>query len=434
MKRTEYSKIVIGRDEEMRKVGYVAVLIVGTVLTCALFTQLDIGVNVAYSDGQMTLGGWKSLGLQPRSIATLPRARAGGNSTLIVARPSLDEAAVSGSGSHSLSLTSTSSLARARQETPTLTRLGSYLSFDVNSCPSGSPMLENWRNQTPLHDNCPTLFIVGARKGGTTSLYHYMDKHPKFKGILLKNQPMDGETFYFSAQYNSFWNSYASQFPKGVMSGESSVDNIVSCQVPRRLFKSCGLQAKVVVLLRNPILRFVSNFLMRARLGAYGWHPTNMKTNISIEAMSELQIVMNKLKSTSQSCTANDSLSPGDWNKYKCRFRPAMNMVFEGMYYIFMMNYLCNFPAENILIINSEEFFRSPSKILSQVLYFLGLEQLDVQELDNITSVVFNKHENIVLPHQVLSAADKEQLNCIYRPFNAALFRLLGWDNNVWNQ
>ena len=377
----------------MTKIGYVAILAVGTVLTCALFTRLDIGVNVAYNDGQMTLaiGSWKPLGLQ---------------------------------------------LMNPRQETPTLTRLGSYLGFDVNSCPSGSLMLENWRNQTPLHDNCPTLFIVGARKGGTTSLYHYMDKHPKFRGILLKNQPMDGETFYFSRlrQYNSRWNSYTSRFPKGVMSGESSVDNIVSCQVPRKLFKSCGLQAKVVVLLRNPILRFVSNFLMRARLGAYGWHPTNMTTNISIEAMSELQIVMNKLKSTSQSCTANDSLSPGDWNKYKCRFRPAKNMVFEGMYYIFMMNYLCNIPAENILIINSEEFFRSPSKILSQVFYFLGLEQLDVQELDNITSVAFNKHENIVLPHQVLSAADKEQLNRIYRPFNVALFRLLRWDNDVWNQ
>ena len=377
----------------MTKIGYVAILAVGTVLTCALFTRLDIGVNVAYNDGQMTLaiGCWKPLGLQ---------------------------------------------LMNPRQEIPTLTRLGSYLGFDVNSCPSGSLMLENWRNQTPLHDNCPTLFIVGARKGGTTSLYHYMDKHPKFRGILLKNQPMDGETFYFSRlrQYNSRWNSYTSRFPKGVMSGESSVDNIVSCQVPRRLFKSCGLQAKVVVLLRNPILRFVSNFLMRARLGAYGWHPTSMKTNISIEAMSELQIVMNKLESTSQSCTANDSLSPGDWNKYKCRFRPAKNMVFEGMYYIFMMNYLCNIPAENILIINSEEFFRSPSKILSQVFYFLGLEQLDVQELDNITSVAFNKHENIVLPHQVLSAADKEQLNRIYRPFNVALFRLLRWDNDVWNQ
>ena len=320
----------------------------------------------------------------------------------------------------------------SHQGTVTLSRLGSALGFDVDACPSGSLMLGNWQNRTPHHNNCPTLFIVGARKGGTTSLYHYMDKHPNFEGIRLNNQPMDGETFYFTHHSVRRWSRYVSQFPENCMSGESSVDNMVSCEVPRRIFRACGLQAKVVMLLRNPIERFVSNFLMRARLGTYAWHPTSMNTNISSEVMSELQIAVKILANTTQNYSCS-TLSPKDWRKYRCRFAPAVNMVYEGMYYIFVMNYLCNFPAENILIVNSEEFFCNPSRILSQIFYFLGLERLDGKQLDNITSVVFNERKNVVLPHQVLSVADKKQLNCAYRPFNAALFKLLQWDDGVWN-
>ena len=138
----------------------------------------------------------------------------------------------------------------------TLTRLGSDLSIDLSSCPSGSIMLQpDWRKRKPLHNDCPTLFIVGVRKGGTTSLYHYMDEHPDFKCLRMSNGPMDGETFYFSKEYAfvGSWKNYVAKFPKGIMSGESSVDNIVYCNAPKQLFESCGMQAKVVLLLRHPI-------------------------------------------------------------------------------------------------------------------------------------------------------------------------------------
>ena len=313
-------------------------------------------------------------------------------------------------------------------QAPTLTRRGSELGFDVNSCPDGSLMRTDWRNRTPLHNDCPTLFIVGARKGGTTSLYHYMDGHPGFKGIRLKNEPMDGETWYFS--HPGPWKNFASQFPRGIMSGESSVDNLVCCEVPQRIFKSCGMQAKVVMLLRNPVSRFVSNFLMRARLGTYAWHPTSMKTRISDEARSELSILKRKFARIAKR-DAN-LFVPADWNKYKCAFSAATNMVFEGLYYMFVMNYLCNFPAENILIVNSEEFFNHTSRILTQVHNFLGLKQLDDHQLQAITTHVFNNHDRKVLPHQKLSPTDREELNHVFQPFNEALFKLIHWDDVLW--
>ena len=395
--------------KKLKKAVYLATLVVSVVFVYyALFTQHN-GGKITSNDNQAhrhrschmkSLGGW------------IP----------------IDS---SKSGNHSSSDTKKAESSPViHQETETLTRLGSALSFEVDACPTRSLMLGNWQNQTPQHNNCPTLFLVGARKGGTTSLYHYVDQHPDFEGIRLNNQPMDGETFYFTHHLGR-WNKYISQFPENCMSGESTVDNMVHCEVPRKLFRACGLQAKVVMLLRNPIERFVSNFLMRVRLGTYAWLPTSMKTNISSEAMSELQIAVNTLANTTQNYYCA-TLSPKDWRKYRCRFAPAVNMVYEGMYYIFVMNYLCNIPAENILIVNSEEFFSNPSRILSQIFIFLGLERLNGQQLDSITSAVFNKRQDIILPHQVLSVAVKNQLNYYaYRPFNAALFKLLQWNEDV---
>ena len=44
-----------------------------------------------------------------------------------------------------------------------------------------------------------------------------------------------------------------------------------------------------------------------------------------------------------------------------------------------------------ILIVNSEEFFDKSSVILDQVILFLGLERLEWEEYDEITSEIYNK-------------------------------------------
>ena len=133
----------------------------------------------------------------------------------------------------------------------TLTRIGNTLNFNYSSCPKSSIMLNHKKlNAKPLHDSCPHVSIIGARKGGTTSLYQYLSKHPDFGGILLDKGPLAGETFYFQSQYEKRpWEYYASQFPVNKMSGDSSVGNLVDCKVPERLYTSCGREVKVIILL-----------------------------------------------------------------------------------------------------------------------------------------------------------------------------------------
>ena len=313
-----------------------------------------------------------------------------------------------------------------------LTRLGSQLHFDVRSCPPGSTMTDTKTQSTsPLFSDCPTLFVVGARKGGTTSMIQYVSKHEDFEAAQL-NGPKVGEIFFFCNKLweptQKQWKWYKSNFPQNVMSGESSVTYLVHCQVPQRIFRSCGKQAKIVILLRNPVDRFVSNFLMRVKVKDK-FYGTKYHENTTIESIveDELKFYHSKIFNISF-----PNVQQG-WQNMLCRFLPTESMIFEGMYYVHLLNWMCNFPAENIMIINSEEFFSNTSIVLSQVIQFLGLHPLEQEKLKEIASVTYNPGKHHVPRHQQLSKKDQQKLNELFEPFNTALFQLFNW-NIDWTQ
>lgn len=317
-------------------------------------------------------------------------------------------------------------------KTETLTRLGSDLKFDKQSCPSESIITNSTIiNSSPLHNTCPTLFILGARKAGTTSLIQYLSKHPNFEGARLDRGPKAGETFFFHKTFETKpWEEYLAYFPSGsgVMTGESSVGNFVHCLVPGRIYSYCGRQAKVVVLLRNPVDRFVSNFRMRARIGGYGMG--KLRQPIGKFIKNELGDFFSTATGKKLSTLQVKDVRHG-WASLRCKFLPAKNMFYEGLYYVHLKNWLCNFPAENILILNSEEFFQKTAKILKQVFQFLGLSSLP-EESYNATAVYNQGSYKNIPPHQRLTETYRSKLRLAYKPFNEALFQLLDWRNMRW--
>jgi len=312
----------------------------------------------------------------------------------------------------------------------TLTRIGSDLHFNYSSCPKSSIVLNSTRlNAKPLHDNCPQVFIIGARKGGTTSLYQYLSKHPDFEGIRLDKGPLAGETFYFSALYHvDPWEYYISKFPVNKTTGDASVGNLVNCLVPERMYASCGRAVKVIILLRDPIERYQSNFRMRVKLNT---GHTNSFSKISTLVMAEVHYLYQSF--VRRNVNMNDLT--GNINAVSCLFQPAVNCIYEGLYYVHLHNWLCNFPAENILILNAEEFYDNSSRIFSQVLDFVGLRPLDDGILNTITKVKYNYGGKVEdeLDFRVLSSSDKKALLTIYKPFNEKLFDLLRWHINWSN-
>ena len=277
-----------------------------------------------------------------------------------------------------------------------LIRLGNQLNFDYATCPTSALMRNKSTKAIPLHDDCPKVFLVGTRKGGTTSLIKYLSAHPDFTGanINLKDSKAYhiGETDYFSVHYSYKWKTYKAQFVgDGHVLGDSSVSNFMDCRVPARIYKSCGesmKSMKFIMLLRDPVERFQSNYQMRVHYKRYynlGVHNPK-QVNISFFVNKELKNFHNALlERRLDPNTAQDHL-----NNLLCMFEPARNAIYEGLYPVHVHHWLCNAPAENILIINSEEFFQYTADILSKVIHFIGLSPLSNKTIASIVSQKYN--------------------------------------------
>ena len=125
------------------------------------------------------------------------------------------------------------------------------------------------------------------------------------------------------------WKSYLVMFPrsdsnKRLMTGESTVAYLVECLVPQAIFECCGRQAKIVMLLRNPIDRFVSNFQMRVRLGSI-----EMYMQVADFVQHEILHFTNRVPAKLYS----QDLHHG-WTSIRCKFPSSESMIYEGTYYI----------------------------------------------------------------------------------------------------
>ena len=123
--------------------------------------------------------------------------------------------------------------------TETLTRLGNDIRhFDAKKCPPGS-IIWNASYMAPIHSDCPTLFIVGTPKGGTTSMLEFVSMHPDIEGAELRTGKFGGKgELNFFRRRGMTWDQYKKHFPTGVITGESSTWYSQSVKFLRGSFSS----------------------------------------------------------------------------------------------------------------------------------------------------------------------------------------------------
>ena len=121
----------------------------------------------------------------------------------------------------------------------------------------------------------PNFFIVGAPKAGTTSLYHYLSQHsevflsPKKELNYFSQADIVAQCLYYHergvgdrAEFESFFEN--ANGAKAV--GEASVSYLFYQNVASRIHALLP-EAKIIIVLRNPIDRAFSHYLMDRRLG-----------------------------------------------------------------------------------------------------------------------------------------------------------------------
>lgn len=188
------------------------------------------------------------------------------------------------------------------------------------------------------------FFCLGAQKAGTTSLHHMLAAHPD---VFL---PKTKETHFFTDGFGEFAGGTAFYLSKyfaaasaACCKGEIDPEYMFFPEVPARLAAAFP-QAKLIFVLREPVSRAYSHYLMSRRRGferldfaaAIGAEPERMQ-NGSIQARSDFSYVS------------------------------------RGFYHRQISRFLECFPRERMLFLLSEDLKTRPAETLAEVRRFLGL-------------------------------------------------------------
>jgi len=260
----------------------------------------------------------------------------------------------------------------------------------------------SWRER-PL----PDFLIIGAQKCGTTSLHSYLCQHPRLFASPIKKELFffDGSRYRKSDSFAKGERWYRAHFPRRREVGEdarifeSTTHYLFHPLAPGRIF-NLAPRTKLIALLRNPGERAISHYWMAKRKFA--------------ESLPMLEAFQ-------QEETRLEPVLRG--RDYKSEFFNYYTYKSRGRYQEQLDRYLALFPAQQILLLSSEELFRNPHESLRQVFDFVGVDA-DFRVSDvTPRNVGENKVE---APSGV-----RKYLDDYFRPHNQALYqqadRDFGW-------
>lgn len=233
----------------------------------------------------------------------------------------------------------------------------------------------------------PDFILIGETKCGTTSLYNYLIEHPKVMDTLGNGEGYDSsyatkELRFLDKFYDRGWDWYFSCFPEtkpDEVTGEATPMYMYRTQVARRL-KEHLPDVKLLVLLRNPVDRLISNFGHNTQW-VPGWK----------ERYPDVRTYF-------YGCPDNDYYQ-----------------IDKSIYYFAMQRWLEHFPLEQFCIVKSEDLYERPEEAYLQVTRFLGLEDYVPREFPVYRSNEYDK----------VDPEFRKELEDFYRPYNEKLERLI---------
>tara|TARA_B100000945_G_C20299700_1_gene557409 strand:- start:26 stop:886 length:861 start_codon:yes stop_codon:yes gene_type:complete len=244
------------------------------------------------------------------------------------------------------------------------------------------------------------FFIVGAPKAGTTSLYHYLSEHPETDMSILKepnyfseNSIKDNDLYYKSYPIKKL-SKYHSLFKNNnLIKGEASVSYLYYKDVAKSI-KAYNSSARIIIMLRDPIERAFSHYLMDFRLGLI---------NDTFE-----NIIFQK---------SNLSNSKTYFQQY----------VKLGEYTNQIKRYFNEFPSEQILVVDYDDFKNKTSDIVKKVYKFLKIDINFSPELNNkhnarfivnnrllkflFSKIIIRKAMNLIFPKFIKSFIKNQFFN-----------------------
>jgi hypothetical protein len=260
----------------------------------------------------------------------------------------------------------------------------------------------------------PAFLVIGGQRCGTSSLYRYLGWHPDVLPPLRK------ETEYFSREYARGRGWYQAHFPlearqafrergaaRRVVTFEATPDYLFYPPAPERAAHLLP-DAKLLVLLRDPVDRAVSHYRHMVRLGF---------EHLSFE--DALRAERDRMRDDLEAVERDSSYRPRDLLRF--------SYVSRGMYAEQLERWMRFFPEDRFLIVGSEGFFDRTGAVYAEILRFLGLREAVPDAFPNASlSSALSEHPDV--KEETLAS-----LREFFGPRNAQLSELLGRDLG-WNE
>jgi Sulfotransferase domain len=192
----------------------------------------------------------------------------------------------------------------------------------------------------------PDFLVIGAQKGGTTSLFRYLEGHPRVSAPCVK------EIHFFDDAFGRGTGWYRAHFPlrrpgSRCRAGEATPYYLFHPRVPERV-RATLARAQLVALLRDPVDRAFSHHQHETRAG---------RERLGFEEAVEAEAGR----------LASEPAGEGYAHRH-------FSYLARGIYADQMERWLRFFPRTQMLVLASEELYASPAEVMDQVYAFLGLE------------------------------------------------------------
>jgi hypothetical protein len=246
----------------------------------------------------------------------------------------------------------------------------------------------------------PDFLILGAQKAGTTALYAYLRRHPGITGPSWK------EVSFFDRHYARGEAWYRGNFPNKLRArglvGEASPSYVFHPLAPERV-RGLVPEAKLIVLVRNPVDRAFSHYQHEVALGR---EPLSFEDALDAEE--------ERLRGEEERMLADPRYFSHAWWNYTYRAR--------GRYAEQLERWLEGFPPEQLLIVSSEDLGSDPGGTYGRVLEFVGAPP---HRLESYPRVFERRYEPMRPETRRRLAGDFAEPNArLY----ALLGRNLGWE------
>jgi hypothetical protein len=197
----------------------------------------------------------------------------------------------------------------------------------------------------------PSFLVIGAKRSGSTSLFEYTSSHPRVAPCHVKKG-----THYFDVNFGRGWRWFRSSFPlafPGKITGEASPYYMFHPLAPARMAAALP-EARLVAVLRDPVTRAYSHYQYERRRGFEDLSLDDALDQEDSRLAGEVERMVADPTYQSFEHRHHGYLARG-------RYAEQLDEIRE------------HFPAEQLLVLQSEELFENADAALDGVWRHLSL-------------------------------------------------------------